>query len=265
MTHARPLPPTSAHFDASACAAALLGIWRAGGQLPALPPELRPATLAEGYAAQDQLMAAAGEPRAGWKLGVGSPALLQASGLQRPLIGQVSQPRRHPGGATLLLPGAAPVTIECEIAFVLARDIPPDGPRRVGPDTVRHACVSFEVVRSRFVSRRTVGWPSFVADNVGFEALVVGDALPLDLLREVNRTVEVRLDGLPAASALSGDDATDPLASLQSLLDHAGERGVTLRAGEIVSTGAMCTPFDVQGAGHQLRATFAGRQLAFQL
>lgn len=255
---------TAPGFDAQACAATLLKTWRTGGQLSALPPELRPVTLAEGYDAQDCLIAAAGGARAGWKLGVGSPALLRTSGLSRPLVGQVAQSRCHTSDTTICLPDDAPVTVECEIAFILAHDIPPEAPRHVLPNTIRSACVTFEVVRSRFTSRRTVGWPSFVADNVGFEALVVAEPLHTGLLREINDTVEIRLDGVPVARALSGDDATDPLNSLQALLAHARERGITLRAGEIVSTGAMCKPFDITGTGHEVVASYFGHELIFR-
>ena len=161
------------------------------------------------------------------------------------------------------MPGGAPLTIECEIAFTLAHDLPAAAPRPPLRELIASTCVTFEIVRSRFVNRRSVGWPSFVADNVGFEALVVGDTFPLDQLPEVLRTVEVWADGTARVRAQHGDDLTDPFASLQSLLDHAAERGMDLRAGELVSTGAMCTPFDLPGTGHAVSARFYGRQLDF--
>jgi len=256
---------SSSKFDPAACAAALLDAWRTGRQLEALAPQLRPSSLAEGYDAQDRLIEAAGEARAGWKLGVGSPAQLRAGGLARPLVGQVTRPRCHADGAVIQLPDDAPVTVECEIAFILARDIAPDAPQGPVEEAIESAHVTFELVRSRFVDRRVVGWPSFAADNVGFEALVVSEALAADRIRAINDSVEVLLDGEPAARAQQGDAATDPLASLRALRDHARERGITLRKGEIVTTGAMCKPFDVRGAGHAVTARFLSRQLSVRL
>ena len=251
-------------FDPKYCAETLLNAWRTGSQLSALPLKLQPKTLTDGYDAQDCLMVATGATRSGWKLGVGSPSQLRACGLKRPLIGQVTQSHCHTDGAIIHLPSDAPVTVECEIAFILARDIPSDAPRRVPPDGIASACVTFEIVRSRFVNRRGVGWPSFVADNVGFEALVIGKPLHTDLIHEINKTVEVQLNGVCVARALAGDDATDPITSLQALLDHAGERQITLREGDIITTGAMCKPFDTQGTGQILTASFLGHQLSFR-
>lgn len=260
--------PTST-FNPAATAELLLDQWRRETQLEALPVALRPQTLAEGYAAQDALFRAAGGVRGGWKLGVGSPAQLRAGNLSRPLIGQLEAQRLHRSGAQVRLPLNAPVTVECEIAFVLARDLPPLAGREVDPADIRHACVTFELVRSRFVDRRAVGWPSFVADNVGFEALVVSapfsDGLDADLLRQVDASATVSLDGQVKARAQSGDDVTDPLRSLAALYAHAADRNVTLRAGEIVSTGAMCKPFDIVGAGHVLRATYLDQELMLSL
>ena len=251
-------------FDPKLCAETLANAWRSGSQLSALPPDMRPQTLADGYDAQDCLMARIGDKRAGWKLGVGSPAQLLACGLKRPLIGQVTQSRCHPDGGVIHLPSNEPVTVECEIAFVLARDITPEAPRCVLPGGIASACVTFEIVHSRFVSRRSVGWPSFVADNVGFEALVIGKPLHTDLIHEINKTVEVQLDGVSVARALAGDDATDPMISLQALIDHAGERQITLREGDIITTGAMCKPFDIEGSEQRVTANYLGQQLSFK-
>ncbi len=260
---------TLAPFDPAPAARVLLDAWRSGTRLANLPESMRPADLAQGYDAQDALFAAAGGRRGGWKLGVGSPAQLRANDLARPLVGQLDAARIHPSGAALTLPTPDALTLECEIGIVLARDLPPQADRALTADDVRHACVTFELVRSRFADRRAVGWPSFVADNVGFEALVVGDAfcqgLDVDALRRVNDSATVLVDGEPRARALSGDMATDPLASLAALFAHAAARGITLKAGEIVSTGAMCQPFDMPAQGHAVRVTYAGGEVSFRL
>jgi len=256
-------------FSPQGAAHVLLQAERSGALLAALPDTARPADLLQGYDIQDAVIAARGTPRAGWKLGVGSPAQLKANDLHRPLIGQLAAERCHADGAQLRMPSADAVTIECEIAFVLARDIPPEPGRAPSAADVKHACVTLEVVRSRFIDRRAVGWPSFVADSVGFEALVISTpictGLNVDVLRQVNDSVSVALDGTPRASALFGDAATDPVQSLAALFDHAAERGITLKAGEIVTTGAMCQPFNISGQGHVIHVTYAGGELRAEL
>ncbi|MHB2081902.1 2-keto-4-pentenoate hydratase [Pseudomonas sp. UBA6753] len=250
-------------------AALLLQHWLSGELLAELPASLKPETLKQGYDSQDELFAAAAGQRAGWKLGVGSPAAMRAANLSRPLIGQLEAGRCHAGGVHIRLPAVTPVTIECEVAFVLDRDIPPQVGRVPASEDIRATCVTFEVVRSRFVDRKIVGWPSFVADNVGFEALVIGNSLAagidVPLLADLAETTEVYVDGQLRARGLSGDAATDPLASLAHLYAHAAERGQTLKAGDVVTTGAMCQPFDLNETGHQVSARYLGQELVFTL
>ena len=256
-------------FDPAATASVLAKAWRSGELMSGLPLNVKPQTLEQGYDAQDAFFELGEGKRAGWKLGVGSPAAMSSAGLLRPLIGQLERSRLHASGVHLSLPADSPVTIECEIAFVLDRDLPPLPGRTIDPQDIRTTCVTFEVVRSRFVDRKVVGWPSFAADNVGFEALIVGksicEGLDLGALSELAVTTVVYLDGEPKAKGLFGDTATDPLASLAALYAHAAERGETLRAGDIVSTGAMCAPFDIQGKGHVLSVTYFGKTLTFSL
>ncbi|GGK01557.1 2-keto-4-pentenoate hydratase [Pseudomonas matsuisoli] len=256
-------------FDPAAPATLLLDAWKTGDLLNALSEALRPETLEQGYDVQDAFFKAAGGARGGWKLGVGSPAAMRGAGLSRPLVGQLDKARIHASGAHLSLPSPTTLTIECEIAFTLARDLPPQPGREIQPYDIRATCLTFEVVRSRFVDRKTVGWPSFTGDNVGFEALVVGAnacaGLDREVLRTLAETAVVHLDGAPKAKGLFGETATDPLNSLAELYAHAAERGETLRAGDIVSSGAMCEPFDIEGAGHTLSVRYFGHELTFSL
>ena len=259
----------SVAYDPAASAAILAGAWRSGRLLADLPANAKPNTLDQGYDVQDLLLAVSNGHRAGWKLGVGSPAAMRAGQLARPLVGQLVTSRIHPHGAHISLPSEDAVTVECEVAFVLAQDITPVRGRQLAVEDVRHMCVTFELVRSRFIDRRAVGWPAFAADNVGFEALVLSRpvcaGLDRELLAAVNDSASISLNGREKARALSGDAATDPIGAMNALLAHAAERSITLRAGEIVSTGAMCQPFDLAGRGHEVVATFLNHSLAFTL
>lgn len=257
-------------FDPAAPALLILDAWRSGRLMEALPMSAKPETLDHGYAAQEQLFVVAGGERAGWKLGVGSPAGMRAAKLTRPLVGQLERARLHPSGVRLQMPSTDPVTIECEIAFVMGRDISPQPGDQPKLGDFRATTITFEIVRSRFTDRKTVGWPSFTADNVGFEALVVGDpicaGIDENLVRGLPHSVVVHLDGEPKAAGLFGDPATDPFNSLAALYAHAAERGYTLKAGDIVSTGAMCEPFDIPATGQQhVSVTYQGKTLDFHI
>ena len=63
------------------------------------------------------------------------------------------------------------------------------------------------------------------------------------------------------ARALAGDELTDPVKSLGYLMAHARERGMTLREGDIVSTGAIGKPFDIPGGNVEIVARFVGSEL----
>ena len=229
-------------------AALLADSWRAGRQLTGLPPEMRPSTLSEGYELQDAFVRQVGHPIAGWKLGMGSRAGMRAGGLDRPLAGRVLSHRVFRNGDTVRLPHAAPVTVEFEIAFVLGRDIAP-GDKLPDPlAAVERMHTTFELVLSRFVDRRAVGWPSFTGDNVGFEALIVGD--PLSDIAGVAESVVVEADGKEMARGLTRDDAVYPLSAFDHLIDHARSRGVTLKRGEIATLGAIAKPFDLAHGAH---------------
>ena len=250
----------------------LARLWRAGAQCPELPEASRPADLDAAYALQAAFVTATGHAAIGWKLGVGSPLAMRDAGLGRPLVGRVLDARCFRSGAAVVVTGGAPITLEFEIAFVLAHDVAPTqtivDPRSV----IASACTTFELVRSRFVDRHAVGWPSFAADNVGFEALVIGDAIELAQIDAITRDVVVECNAAVAARGLIGDALTDPFASLAALLAHARERGITLKRGEIVSTGAAARPFDFDGdaeivarfPGGALRTRVARRELLQQ-
>jgi 2-keto-4-pentenoate hydratase len=238
---------------AAPVASTLLQLWQDGRRLDALSADLRPRTLSEGYDIQDAFVAMTGDAVAGWKLGVGSPAAMRKAATERALIGRLLCSRctvvdscaPPPIVEIVTIAAPRPVTVEFEIAFVLGRDVKPgDAPRDL-MDTVAAVHVGIELVLSRFVDRRTVGQPSFAADNVGFEAYLCGAQIDRHRIAEVVASVEVQLDGVCAARGLYGDEAVDPLTALGHLFDHASERGITLHRGDIVTTGAAASPFDV--------------------
>ncbi len=226
----------------------LATLWRSGEQAPDFPPALKPATLNAGYDVQDRFIAALGETVRGWKLGVGSTKLKRETGIGRAIAGRVLGSRYFNNGDAVPLPNAAPVTVEFEIAFVLGRDVTPaDDPAAV-MSAVSETRVTFELVRSRFVDRRAVGWNAFAADNGGFEALVVGSTIDPAQIDAVYDSVVVSVDGAEKARALTGEDVTDPHSAMTGFAALAQERGMVLPKGAIISTGTVTKPFNIEGA-----------------
>jgi 2-keto-4-pentenoate hydratase len=250
-------------FDPAPAAALLADAWKSGRQIVELPEAARPTTLAQGYDVQDTLIARMGEPVGGWKLGIGSAAAMRQFSLSRPLAGRVLRSRFHANGDSITLPHA-PVTVEFEIAFVLGRDVAP-GEHVADPmSAIAEVRPTFELVQSRFVDRRAVGWPSFVGDSVGFAALVVGEPIDVSFIDDVAGSVVIAVDGREKARGLAGDDLTYPRKAFEYLLAHAADRGATLKRGEIATLGAIGKPFDISGEA-KVEASFVGRRLGFAL
>ena len=251
--------------NADAAARVIAAAVRSKTRLTALDAGVRPATLDEGYDIQDALIAELADPVTGWKLGQGSPKGLRSAGLERALVGRVTASRCHAAKSTITLAVAAPVTVEIEIAFRLACDIAPSGSLPSPRDVIAGACLAAEIILSRFVDRKAVGLPSYLAENVGFEALVIGQPVEIADLHEIMSTVVVDLDGKRIADAQTGEDAIDPFRAVEHLIAHARARGMTLHHGDLVSTGTISKPFDCAGSRARIVARVGGHELPFNL
>lgn len=233
-------------FDPAPAATFLANAMNDGSLVTEIPEAQRPGTITEGYDVQDQIAQGATlkDTTAGWKLGLGSANAMRGAKIERPLIGRVFSGRLHETGATIATPAGAPAMIEIEVAFTLSRDVAP-GDQIANPlDVVAKANLVSEIVLSRFVDRTVVGLPSFAADSVGFHALVIGPEVTAAQIPAIAASMAVTLDGEPAVGGLSGDDAIDPVEMLGHLMAHARDRGITLKAGELVTTGTLSKPFN---------------------
>jgi 2-keto-4-pentenoate hydratase len=248
---------------ADAAAAWMTELWHSGRQATALPADLRPATIADGYDIQDRFIAGLDLPIAGWKLGVGSPRQRAETGAGGSIAGRIFAARCHQPSDTIILPDRAPVTVEFEIAYVLGRDIRPDEPASDPMAAIGETRVTFELVRSRFTDRRAVGWPSFAADNAAFEALVIGPAVDGSNLDALAASAVVLVDGEERARALTGEDATDPVQAYVDFIATARERNMLLPRGSIISTGTVTKPFNIEGAA-QVEARYLGLAIGFR-
>lgn len=251
--------------DAAARAAQLLCAVRAGApRLAGLPAGLAPATLAEAYAIQAQVLARLGGRRGGWKAtlfapGEGICAPIPADAL---LAGPAAfTPATAPTRAP---PGAQPaLRVEPEVAFRLARDLPP---RAAGSGwsvaevtaAVGSAHAALELVSSRYADESAVSRLEQVADAYTNEALVIGPPC----------TAWQRLDlrTLPLSLALGGrriDTAQarhplgDPFEPLAWIANHLSALGIGLAAGEVVTTGSWAGA-PALAPGEEAVATFTG-------
>ncbi|EXJ12603.1 hypothetical protein [Nitrincola nitratireducens] len=250
-------------------AAYLNTLWTTNEICSDLPSHLKPTTLEEGYRAQEAFIHLSQSPCTGWKLGVASENQLTQAQLNRPLVGRILSNRCFEKNKHVVVPESGVITIEGEIGLILKHDILPNRVEPISWMDVSHICLTFEIVRSRFINRRAVGWPSFVADNVGFEALITSDPLPMipcdTILDELLHKSYIELDGQAIAYPLQDKDGINPLTSLTHLANHARQENITLYAGELVSTGAFYKPFDLPHRNHGISAIYPWNTFGFSV
>lgn len=229
----------------------LLDTRRSGRPLAALDETCRPATIAEGHAIQDLLIASLGEPISGWKVaGIVSGEVMRGA---VPASRMVSSPARIEVSSMPL------VGVEAEIAFRFEHNLP----ARMQPytrDEVAEAVVALpaiEVVETRFQSYRNTPSLHRLGDCMSNGYLVCGPTLP-DWRSIDFTTVHVSLarNGSVLAQSVGGHTNGDPLLPAVALANELRD-GPGLLAGQVVTTGALNGLHPV-AAGDVVTADFEG-------
>jgi 2-keto-4-pentenoate hydratase len=234
--------------------------WQDGRRIDALPPPLRPATREEGYAIQALL-----EPRSrhalfGWKIAATSVAGQRHIGVDGPLAGRLLAERVHADGARLRFGANHMRVVEPEFAFRFARAISPRTRRYEVPellDAVATLHPALEIPDSRFDDFASVGAPQLIADDACAHAFVLGPESPpawrdVDLVaHRVQATVAGKLEREGRGENVLGD----PRVALAWLVNELSSLGITIAAGQAVTTGTCAPPLPV-APGDSVRADF---------
>jgi 2-oxo-3-hexenedioate decarboxylase len=201
------------------------------------------------YAAQKAFVQSkldAGETFVGWKLGLTSRNKQQAMGLDAPLYGRVTSGMLSTYGEPVRLDRFIHPRVECEIAFLLARDV-------TAPATITSVLAATDVVfgavdvlDSRYESFRFT-LSDVVADNASAGAFYLGPiARRPDELEDLRLLgAVVRVDGEVAMTAAGAAVMGHPAASVAWLANQLAAEGETLRAGQIIFSGGVTAPVPV--------------------
>jgi 2-keto-4-pentenoate hydratase len=227
-------------FDLQRAADALIAARTEARLIAALPPDACPTTMDEAYRVQAEIARRTGGYR-GWKAGSLTPEARAAAGIDRPTGARLLTPFVHDAPARLSHARFVVPTLECEIAFEMARDLPPrDAP--YGLDDVVAAIgamrLAIEVADSRLPPKPPT--PLNVADAGANGAFVVGPAVPS--WRSMDRgAIEavLRIGGREAARGTAAKILGDPLRALVLLANNPPPYGPGLRRGDFVTTGSM--------------------------
>lgn len=236
----------------SLCAAAdlLFSHWQARTLIDGLPPQLRPATRLEGYAIQALLEGKSQQPLFGWKIAATSKAGQAHINVDGPLAGRLLAERVIPYGDAASIGANQMLVAEPEFAFRMGRDLPPRAkPYDIGEVMAAVAALhlAIEIPDSRYVDFVSVGAAQLIADNACAHEFILGPEAPATWrdLDMVSHAVTGTVAGKVTRTGSGANVLGDPRNGLTWLANELSQLGITLRAGEVVTTGTCMVPLPI--------------------
>ena len=196
---------------------------RDGKTLPRMPANLG---IDEAYELQKAVVAAvSGGSVAGLKAGLTAAAAQAQFGVTHPLIGSLYQQGRLLPGVSF--PDAPGVMLECEIGIVIDER---GAPKSAGP--------VIEVPRMAFADPQDASGVNLLACNIAADRYIAGTQLPM---LDSYADIEARLirDGETVSAAPATEALGGPGPALEWMLDEAQRRGLPIRDGMLLITGAI--------------------------
>ena len=224
--------------------------WSEGTLLEELPPDLRPRDRAEAYHVQACIEKYTALPLYGWKIAATSINGQRHIGVDGPLAGRILAERVISDGGNFVLGSNLMRVAELEFAFRMGRDLVPRQ-AAYSQDEVLAAVASLhpaiELPDSRFAHFETAGLAQLVADNACAHRFVLGPAAPeswrtLDLAAHPGRAFR---NGELAETGVGANVLGDPRIALTWLANELSRHGMTLRAGQVVTTGTCVKPLAI--------------------
>ena len=234
--------------------------WMQGTLIAELPPEIRPASRAEGYAIQARLEARSGSLLYGWKIAATSTAGQAHINVDAPIAGRLLADRVIPNMGTVP-PGPNHMRVaEAEFAFRMGRDLAPRATAYTVDDVLQAVATlhpAIEIPDSRYQDFTRVGAAQLIADNACTHCFVAGEPAGMDWrsIDLATHRVVARVDGRPDMEGSGANVLGDPRIALTWLVNELSQLGITLGKGQIVTTGACIPPFAI-GPGDRVTADF---------
>lgn len=205
-----------------------------------------PADLASAYTIQDAAIELWDDAVAGWKIGLVQADLRAALGVDRiagPIFARQVVHASSDETVDLAVLGGGFAAVEAEFILKLGRD--QDASQRVwsaddAAEMIGAVHIGVELAGSPFAGINDHGPAVTVSDFGNNAGLVVGAEVKnwraLDWKRAVAQTA---IEGKPVGEGNAGMLPGGPLAALAFLLTHCATRGRPLRAGQLISSGAV--------------------------
>ncbi len=196
-----------------------------------------------GYAIQEantRLHLEAGRRVSGRKIGLTSPAVQAQLGVDQPDFGTLFVDMEFGDGVELPAERLLQPRAEAEVALVIERDL--DRAPHGFAEIIR--AVAFALPAIEVVDSRIAGWDirflDTVADNASSGLYVLGGRpVPLSAVDLRSVAMVMRINGDEVSSGSGASCLGHPLHAARWLADTLCGRGIPLRAGDVVMTGAL--------------------------
>ena len=230
-------------------------------QVGDLPPELVPATHAEGYRVNELVARGLGWQPLGWKIAATTPVMQQRLRTDQPIYGRTYKQFEVASPARLHHADLLDPLVECEFFFRLARSLPPR-PAPYNADDVADAVGSvhagIEVAECRFAMAALPPMPAVLADGAASGRYIVGPEIADWRRRDMaSMQVELAVNGTVRRRGAGADVMGHPLAPLVWLANARSSWGDGLSGGDLVSTGTA-TGMLLAKPGDRMVASFDG-------
>lgn len=230
------------------------GEGRALGRYPGTPPR----DLDEAYRIQDAAIALTGTRVAGWKVGKIAPPLGGVNRLAGPIFApQIVAEAAEPVAMPVFADGFA----AAEAEFLLRLRAAPEPGRTAwtnaeARDMVDAVHVGIEIASSPYPGINADGPAVTVSDFGNNNGLIVGAAVPDWRDADLDTwPVALLINGAEAGAATTATMLDGPFGAVRFLLEHAAARGLSLAAGDWISTGAVTGVHQV-AVGDRVEARF---------
>ena len=236
--------------------------FRARGTMDALPEGCAPANAAEAVQVQTAMLERLGLVASGYKAGFTNPPMLEKAGPDGPMAGVMFRDFTIASGGSLKRADVGPgALIEAEVSFRMGADLPAREGRYSQDEVmaaVDSAIIGIEVAVPRL--NNPLGQPMvhLAADNGAAMAFVAGPDIPdwqscdLRLL-----DIELLFDGLKVSEGLPLAARCDEKWALVWTVNHFSARGIGIRTGDLITTGAAAAP-TVLGMASKVVARYDG-------
>ncbi len=205
------------------------------------------------YEVQDNLVASAGLSVAGFKIGATNTQIQSQFGVDEPFSGRIFKDFVSMSPARVPAHHVNFYAIEPEFGFLMGRSLAPDQ-APFSREDLAEAIVSvhpvIEVPDSRYSDWLSMKVEDLIADNAIGCLLCLGSPAVDGLSRNLSRQeVVVRVNEEITSKGTGSNVLGDPWNALVWVANHLSERGITLEAGQVVSTGSttaivQCKPGD---------------------